>query len=131
MRKHILPVTVALLTVAVGVKAFALGPSDYMGLTPQQMQSVIDSQRAYDEMNLRAVIELKRQEQEAISERNRQIEYQQRNPFANCTAMGEVRGKDFEEMKALGVKMGATNYQLIETTASYVRANIYSCPQQK
>jgi len=124
-------VTVAMFAGPGTGRSHAMDPSDYMGLSPEQMQGVIDNQRAYDEMNLRAVIEMRRQEQEAIRERNRQIEYQNRNPFGSCVSLGEVKGKSVDEAISLGKKIGGTNIQYVETTADYVRANIYKCPQQQ
>jgi hypothetical protein len=113
---------VLLFVVAVGIlcsgSAFAIDPSAVMGLTPDQVQQLIQNEQASDRLML-----------EIIKEKNRQNQYREQNPYAGCASLGEVKGKDIEEAKALGRKLGGTNIQYIETTTSYVRANIYKCNQ--
>jgi len=120
MRRAILGAIVAGGIMLSSGASFALEASDLMGLSPDQVQGLFNNDQSYNQLVL-----------EAIKERNRREEYQQRNPFAHCATMGEVRGADIEEIKTLGRKVGATNYQLVETTAASVRAKIYKCPQQQ
>ena len=98
--------------------AFAIDPSSVMGLSPDQVQQLIQNEQSSDRLML-----------EMIREKNRQEQYRQQNPFAGCLSLGEVKGKDIEEAKALGRKLGGTNIQYLETTSAYVRANIYKCSQ--
>jgi hypothetical protein len=126
MKRIILAVAAVILSGS-AITALALDPSDYMGLTPDQMQGVIENQRAYDQMQLQMIIEQRRQEQEAIRERNRQQEYSNRNPYSQCLSLGEVIGTDIEDAKTLGRKLGGDTIQYVETTAKYVKANIYKC----
>jgi hypothetical protein len=113
-----------LTTVAVSIlanletSAFAIDPSAVMGLTPDQVQQQIQNEQESNRLML-----------ELIKERNRQQQYTDQNPYAGCLSLGEVRGKDIEEAKALGRQLGGTNIQYVKTTSSYVRAKIYKCRQ--
>ncbi len=98
--------------------AFAIDPSAVMGLTPDQVQQQIQNEQASDMLML-----------EMIKDKNRQDQYRQQNPYAGCLSLGEVKGEDIEEAKALGRKLGGTNIQYIETTTNYVRAYIFKCGQ--
>lgn len=123
MRRLMLVSVIAMLSGVWADQAHSMGAGDYMGLSPEQVQGIFDNQRAYDEMNLRAILELRRQQEE-------EARYRSQNPFAGCLSLGEVKGKSVEEAISLGKKIGGTNIQYVETTSDYVRANIYKCPQK-
>lgn len=89
---------------------------DTLGMSPDQVQQMIQNNQASDSMML-----------ELIREKSRQQQYRDQNPYSGCLPLGEVRGGSVEEAKSLGIKLGGTNIQYIETTATSVRANIYRC----
>jgi hypothetical protein len=96
--------------------SYAVDPYDVTGMTPEQVQQVIQNERQinmyYDQI---LVEELKRRRD---------------NPFWNCQFVANVVGKDPDEAKKIAVKLGATNIQWGVVSTTSASGTAYKCPSK-
>jgi len=128
MNRTMAAVTVMVVTAAVGLAAPALAvdASDYMGLSPEQMQQVIQNNLASDRLMLEIIRERNRH-MEAEARRQQESINQGQSQFAGCVSLGQVSGKTVEEAIGLGQRLGGDTIYYLENTPTFVRGNIYRC----
>lgn len=99
-----------------GKPSFALDPDDEMGLTPDQLQQLRNTQdNATIQRDKDLAEELKRRRD---------------HPYWNCVFLGNIIGKDMYEAKSISIKLGATNIQWTNVTNYSASGNAYRCPAQ-
>jgi hypothetical protein len=116
MRRHLFAALFTSAMILVGGVNFcyAESASDYMGLTPEQTMQLMQQNRQSDAEMYRAYGEIMREKE--------------RNPWAGCMFLGNMVGKDVDEVQALARKSGASHVQWGTITTTSASLAAYRCP---